>query len=804
VAPNSGSARTGTLLIAGQTVSISQATGCVATLSTQAVPETANGGSVTVGVTMSSSACTWTATANNPFINNVAFDGNGSGSVSFSVDANAGVARTGTLTVAGTTVTVTQANGCTFLLNPTGAELQPQGVGPFTFALSASDAACPWTMLGHDSWVSINTSSGTGSATLSYSATANVGPARTSSIDVGGRTFSILQDDGCTATVTPTGELDVSAIAQTTVFHLALSTQTCAWTASSSNSALSVTDTSGTGDSDVHFSVQANTGPERTFQVQLKGGQSVTVRQASGCAVALPSAAGSVFAAGGTANFNVSTASGCGYTATSSDPWISGIAVTAQGVSYNVAATDETKRVGTITVTSTSTASSAVYTVTQASGCVLVLSSSGGSPPAAGGPANFTVQTVAGCSFTATTTDTWLQPVTVSDGTVSYRTTGNQGPARSGTISVTSTDTGVTTVYAVSQTSGCSVALVTQDVSLAKDGGPSSFAVTSGDGCGLNITSPNDWLSGFSSAQGTVSFDAAANTGTNRDGTIVVTTNDTNVSVTLPVHETSGCTVTLPVASAEVGITGGDFGFDVTTGSGCGFKLASSADWLQAPTATATGATFTAEANTGVARTTTITVTSNDSNDSASYVVHQAGPITRPVIGTQPASTHLKVGVALSLEVVASGGDLHYQWRKNGVDIPGATSLEYRVLAATAGDSGSYDVVITNAAGSVTSSVAVVVVSADSGSDGGSDGGAGGAPDTFGGGNAGVAGNAGNAGSDSGNHGSTADQPYVGGGNCSCTIVGGANRDLAGSALGLLFAAALIVRRQKAKRDRAV
>jgi hypothetical protein len=51
-----------------------------------------------------------------------------------------------------------------------------------------------------------------------------------------------------------------------------------------------------------------------------------------------------------------------------------------------------------------------------------------------------------------------------------------------------------------------------------------------------------------------------------------------------------------------------------------------------------------------------------------------------------------------------------YQWRKNGVDIAGATAADYTIPSATLGDAGSYRVVITNSAGHATSDTANVTV----------------------------------------------------------------------------------------------
>jgi hypothetical protein len=80
-----------------------------------------------------------------------------------------------------------------------------------------------------------------------------------------------------------------------------------------------------------------------------------------------------------------------------------------------------------------------------------------------------------------------------------------------------------------------------------------------------------------------------------------------------------------------------------------------------------------------------------------------------PVVITQPASLAQPAGTAASLTVVASGSPA-YQWRKNGVNVVGATNATLPFAALTAADTASYDVVLTNATGTVTSNAATVVV----------------------------------------------------------------------------------------------
>ncbi|MCX8107906.1 MAG: hypothetical protein N3G20_03790, partial [Verrucomicrobiae bacterium] len=82
-----------------------------------------------------------------------------------------------------------------------------------------------------------------------------------------------------------------------------------------------------------------------------------------------------------------------------------------------------------------------------------------------------------------------------------------------------------------------------------------------------------------------------------------------------------------------------------------------------------------------------------------------------PEIVTQPVGGFVSAGTPLTLQVVAKGtAPLSYQWKLNGVDIPGATSDVYTVPNATAAASGDYTVEVKNAAGSVTSSIAKVIV----------------------------------------------------------------------------------------------
>lgn len=65
-----------------------------------------------------------------------------------------------------------------------------------------------------------------------------------------------------------------------------------------------------------------------------------------------------------------------------------------------------------------------------------------------------------------------------------------------------------------------------------------------------------------------------------------------------------------------------------------------------------------------------------------------------------PADGIIALGANVTLSVSASGtAPFTYQWRKGGQAIPGATSVQYTITGATAGDAGTYDVLVSNPAG---------------------------------------------------------------------------------------------------------
>ena len=89
-----------------------------------------------------------------------------------------------------------------------------------------------------------------------------------------------------------------------------------------------------------------------------------------------------------------------------------------------------------------------------------------------------------------------------------------------------------------------------------------------------------------------------------------------------------------------------------------------------------------------------------------------AAPSGAPVITTQPVSQIVTVGNTATFTVSVTGTTpFTYQWRKDNIDISGATSVSYNTPVTIGADDGAkFSVVVTNSVSSVTSSDATLIV----------------------------------------------------------------------------------------------
>lgn len=305
--------------------------------------------------------------------------GCGSHTVSYSYTANSTLlSRTGTITAGGKTYTVTQAGisiilpiTCLFPAYSISPSSKSVGSSASTGTVSVTDSdSCGWTAVSNASWIHVTAgASGSGNGTVSYSVDTNLGVARTGTVTIAGKTFTVTQNAGLILCLLPT----ISPSSQTFSANggngsVAVNSMTgCSWTAASNNPAciFDVSPGSGSGDGTVNFSVAGNAGTVGMSCTMTIGGQTFTANL-SGCTFSLGSSSASVGAGATTGSVSVN-ASGwaCNWSATSNAPsWItvtSGAGGPGSGnVGYSLAANTGAARTGTITV------AGQTFTITQA------------------------------------------------------------------------------------------------------------------------------------------------------------------------------------------------------------------------------------------------------------------------------------------------------------------------------------------------------------------------------------------------------------------------------------------------------
>jgi all-beta uncharacterized protein/BACON domain-containing protein len=201
--------RTGSVIIAGQPstffTQLADKTPCTYTLDPGSQTMSADGGAGSpVGVS-TSRYCHWTAASDVPWITVTAgAAGRGNGVVAFSVAANTGTTRTGTLTIAGHGAMISQTEvGVAAPLPPSRAcpyTISPTSSGENWIAATGTVAVttagtCPWTATSNVPWITIvSGGSGTGNGVVTYAVATNLtGASRTGTLTIAGLIYSVPQ-----------------------------------------------------------------------------------------------------------------------------------------------------------------------------------------------------------------------------------------------------------------------------------------------------------------------------------------------------------------------------------------------------------------------------------------------------------------------------------------------------------------------------------------------------------------------------------------------------------------------------------
>jgi Viral BACON domain/Putative binding domain, N-terminal len=286
IAANTGAARTGTVAIAGQTYTVTQPEAprpCSFAVAPTDIASPAAGGTATVTVA-TEAACSWTAVRQTTWITVTSgASGSGNGTVTLTIAGNDGPARTGSVVIAGQTVTITQSGPppppCTYSINPGEAAIGAGG-GTTTVAVTTQNA-CTWTAVSNASWITTNNPTGNGSGTVEVTVAANTGPpSRNGTVTIAGHTFTVTQagsPPACVYELVPTTQAVSNAGGE---FTVQISTQpACGWTATPDATWIEIVGSpSGTGAATLTYRVQPNPGAPRTANINI-GPQRLTVVQ---------------------------------------------------------------------------------------------------------------------------------------------------------------------------------------------------------------------------------------------------------------------------------------------------------------------------------------------------------------------------------------------------------------------------------------------------------------------------------------------------------------------------------------------
>ena len=334
-----------------------------------AFPPTGGSGNLVVSAARE---CSWTASTQTNWISLVQpIEGQGDGSVRYSVAANPQASpRTGTVTVGAQSTQISQQPApCRFELNRRSFELG--GTEQTATVEVSAPGGCAWNATSSSAWITIvEGAQGNGAGAVQFRVAANNGAGpRSGSLQVADLRVDVRQvaaagpqppppsPGDCSYDVVPdSAEADAG---QTDGSFAVQAGADCPWTATSDAGWLTVVaGASGSGPGQVMYRAAANTSTSpRTAHITV-GGVRFTLQQAGvggpACTYDLDPSSDSVPADGDTGRFDVRTDSLCVWSATTSASWIeitSGDGIGNGSVDYRVDVNTSTSpRTGTIQV----------------------------------------------------------------------------------------------------------------------------------------------------------------------------------------------------------------------------------------------------------------------------------------------------------------------------------------------------------------------------------------------------------------------------------------------------------------------
>jgi hypothetical protein len=436
--------RTGTLLIAGEPYLVSQA---AATCSYRLSPASRVHGHGAITATLSVitiTGCPWRVTNTNDWVTLLSDDvGTNGATVTYAIAANpALVDRSGVVTIADQSFSLTQrATPCSLSISPSA---RTHGfAGATGEVIVTTVTGCPWSIINTNDWIIFTSATnGTTSASASYEVAANpIMAPRIGVVQIGDALLTITQRPlPCVRAMEPV-EVSHGYGAETGLVTVTTGGG-CTWIAFTTNDWIILTaGTNGLGDGSVSYNLAENpTGVERRGFI-LSDGPAVTVRQAGApCTFAISPLERAHNSGMDTGIVTVTTLSGCPWEVIHTNDWIvftSGdTGLGTANASYMIAANPAAwARTGVVSI------ANQTFTIRQeAAACTYALSTDHMAVGFGGGTGQVGVLTLPGCSWNATSSNTWIvitSELHNPNGGMSFTVASNAGPrGRSGVIRI--------------------------------------------------------------------------------------------------------------------------------------------------------------------------------------------------------------------------------------------------------------------------------------------------------------------------------------------------------------------------------
>lgn len=496
----------------GATNPTTSPTGCVAALSPASQNATAAGGSFAVSVTVSQ-GCDWTAESSDSWVTMMRASGSGSGSAAYTVAPNiANIERIARIRVGDQSVAVAQSPAdCSYTVDPPLASVQAAG-GTIQLRLDTREG-CTWSASTNESWISLPLTSGSGPRALVVTIAANTGSQRAGVIEIGGQTIAVSQDavsqsPACSVTLSGRA-FTVPADGGSVEIGVTVGPG-CSWRTQGLPEWVQTNLDAGSSPGRPVFTVASNTtrsARSTTFHI---ADQSVTITQAGvGCSYSVSPGSQNVAHGGGTVQFTVTAAAGCEWNASSTDGWIRVSPASGSGngtINVTAAANPAaSRRSGSVQI-----ADRGVRLDQDAAPCRYSLGSTSANAGVDGGTVSFTVDTLGGCGWKASSSDGWIQITSGSGngrGTVTAVVSAHGSTAeRRGTIAVegqTFTVTQAPCTYSGTWTSAATGkrGRIDETMTAAASGDTLVVAVDTGRECSWKHSSPPEWIPGVTAAE---------------------------------------------------------------------------------------------------------------------------------------------------------------------------------------------------------------------------------------------------------------------------------------------------------------